>query len=172
MIDAVNVHYKDKARATQSALLTAPAPFLVIYTHKDELMIRHLSGLRGLGCARRTSARQTVHFRPFPRAPCTTKLMSTESESAAHEAASPAADPPAWLQRIKSNYCRVCGSPLKLLRPDGEREWRHVCGRWAARLCCARIVCPSPMRGAGGGFGGGCRGEAGLVAELHAPGWD
>ncbi|KAG2447835.1 hypothetical protein HYH02_007291 [Chlamydomonas schloesseri] len=50
--------------------------------------------------------------------------------AAAHEAsaASPAAtEPPAWLQRIKSNYCRVCGSPLKLSKPDGEREWRHVC---------------------------------------------
>uniref|UniRef100_A0A7S0YTF8 Nudix hydrolase domain-containing protein n=1 Tax=Polytomella parva TaxID=51329 RepID=A0A7S0YTF8_9CHLO len=29
--------------------------------------------------------------------------------------------------RIQSKFCRVCGSGMKILKPSGDKEWRHVC---------------------------------------------
>eukprot|EP00199_Chlamydomonas_sp_CCMP681_P005739 CAMPEP_0119104288 /NCGR_PEP_ID=MMETSP1180-20130426/2530_1 /TAXON_ID=3052 ORGANISM="Chlamydomonas cf sp, Strain CCMP681" /NCGR_SAMPLE_ID=MMETSP1180 /ASSEMBLY_ACC=CAM_ASM_000741 /LENGTH=250 /DNA_ID=CAMNT_0007088993 /DNA_START=270 /DNA_END=1022 /DNA_ORIENTATION=- len=46
--------------------------------------------------------------------------------------AAPPQGPPAHLLRIKSNFCRICGSRMQLimLQPAGvasDSEWRHVC---------------------------------------------
>jgi len=39
----------------------------------------------------------------------------------------PTEEPPARFQRLKSNFCRMCGSKMIGRKPEGEREWRHVC---------------------------------------------
>jgi len=53
-----------------------------------------------------------------------TCLASTSGTVQQVEAAN---EPPARLQKLKSNFCRMCGSTVELRRPEGEKEWRHVC---------------------------------------------
>ncbi|GFR50938.1 hypothetical protein Agub_g13258 [Astrephomene gubernaculifera] len=65
---------------------------------------------------------------PVPIQRTTTRTMScasTAPEAASHHSSE---EPPVWLQKVKANFCRVCGGSLTLRRPSGEREWRHVCG--------------------------------------------
>ncbi|GIL88234.1 hypothetical protein Vretifemale_16183 [Volvox reticuliferus] len=55
------------------------------------------------------------------------KAMSSVTAVSAQGSPERTAEPPAWMQKIKANFCRVCGGRLAVSKPSGDKEWRHVC---------------------------------------------
>ncbi|GIL56244.1 hypothetical protein Vafri_11679 [Volvox africanus] len=56
-----------------------------------------------------------------------TKSMSSATAVSAQGSPERMAEPPPWMQKIKANFCRVCGGRLAVSKPSGDKEWRHVC---------------------------------------------
>lgn len=59
-----------------------------------------------------------------------TSASSVQAAPAAPAAAATASGPPPHLAhpRNQSMFCRMCGGAMQLIQPEGDREWRHVCG--------------------------------------------
>ncbi|GLC44837.1 hypothetical protein PLESTB_001208800 [Pleodorina starrii] len=55
-------------------------------------------------------------------------MSSTAAAPAQEPQQQSAAEPPSWMQKVKANFCRVCGGRLSVSKPSGDKEWRHVCG--------------------------------------------